>query len=259
MRRGWAGTALGMPFPICQTFVRQLGGYCRRGRGGQPPRTTPGTRAHGALGPGYRACMATKLAQLRELLAEISDLGRARALLAWDERTKMPPAGAESRAEQLATLARIRHQRLVSDELGRLLDEAAAETEAPYDSDEASLVRVARREWEKARRVPAELRAEITRTASLAERAWVAAKESSDFASFLPHLERNVELKRRYAECFEDFEGFQRPYDALLDDYEPGMGTDEVAAVLRELREGVRPLMAAASEGRGAVDGSCLP
>ena len=203
--------------------------------------------------------MATKLARLRELLAEISDLGRARALLAWDERTKMPPAGAEARAEQLATLVRIRHDRLVSDELGRLLEEAAGETEArPYDSDEASLVRVARRAWEKARRVPAELRAEITRTASLAERAWIAAKESSDFASFLPHLERNVELKRRYAECFEDFEGFQRPYDALLDDYEPGMGTDEVAAVLRELREGVRPLMAAASEGRGAVDGSCL-
>jgi carboxypeptidase Taq len=202
--------------------------------------------------------MATKLAQLRELLAEISDLGRARALLAWDERTKMPPAGAESRAEQLATLARIRHQRLVSDELGRLLDEAAAETEAPYDSDEASLVRVARREWEKARRVPAELRAEITRTASLAERAWVAAKESSDFASFLPHLERNVELKRRYAECFEGFEGFRRPYDALLDDYEPGMSTDEVAATLRDLRDGVRPLVAAVAERRGAVDGSCL-
>jgi carboxypeptidase Taq len=170
----------------------------------------------------------------------------------------MPPAGAESRAEQLATLARIRHQRLVSDELGRLLDEAAAETEAPYDSDEASLVRVARREWEKARRVPAELRAEITRTASLAERAWVAAKESSDFASFLPHLERNVELKRRYAECFEGFEGFRRPYDALLDDYEPGMSTDEVAATLRDLRDGVRPLVAAVAERRGAVDGSCL-
>ena len=72
--------------------------------------------------------MAARLDDLRIALAEISDLGRARALLAWDERTKMPPAGAEARAEQLATLARIRHQRLVSDELGRLLDQAAAET-----------------------------------------------------------------------------------------------------------------------------------
>src|SRR5919197_5678460 len=116
--------------------------------------------------------MSTTLEELRERLAEISDLGRARALLAWDERTKMPPAGAEARAEQLATLARIRHQRLVSDELGRLLDQAAAETNRlPYESQEASLVRVARREWEKARRVPAELRAEITRASSLAEHA----------------------------------------------------------------------------------------
>ncbi len=99
--------------------------------------------------------MAPRLDELRTVLAEISDLGRARALLAWDERTVMPPAGAEARAEQEATLARVRHQRLVSDELGRLLDQAAEQTDdLPYESDEASLVRVARREWEKARRVP---------------------------------------------------------------------------------------------------------
>jgi carboxypeptidase Taq len=201
----------------------------------------------------------SKLDQLRMLLAEVSDLGRARALLDWDERTQMPPAGAETRAEQVATLARIRHQRLVSDDLGRLVDEAAAETDGlPYESDEASLVRVARREWEKASRVPAELRAEITRTSSLAEHAWVGAKERSDFASFLPHLQRNVDLKRRYAECFEGFERFERPYDSLLDDFEPGMTTAEVGAVLAELRDGIRPLVAEISDRRDAVDDSCL-
>src|SRR5215207_9593929 len=147
--------------------------------------------------------MATELEQLRTLLGEISDLGRARALLAWDERTQMPPAGAEMRAEQVATLARIRHERLISDELGRLIDAAGAETESlPYESDAASIVRVARRWWEKARRVPAELRAEITRSSSLAEHAWVDARANSDFAAFLPHLRRNVELRRRYAACF---------------------------------------------------------
>ena len=108
-------------------------------------------------------------------------------------------------------------------------------------------MRVARREWEKARRVPAELRAEITRASSLAEHAWVEAKERSDFASFLPHLERNVELKRRYADCFDGFEGFEHVYDPLLDDFEPGMSTAEVGAVLGELRDGIRPL---ASEAR---------
>jgi len=143
------------------------------------------------------------LDELRRALAEISDLGRARALLAWDERTKMPRAGAEARAEQLATLTRIRHQRLTSDEVGRLLDHATAETNGlPYESEEASLVRVARREWEKARRVPAELRGEITRASSLAEHGWVEAKRRSDFAAFLPLLARNIELKLRYATCF---------------------------------------------------------
>jgi carboxypeptidase Taq len=203
--------------------------------------------------------MLAELGDLRTALAEISDLGRARALLAWDERTKMPPRGAEARAEQEATLARIRHQRLVSDELGRLLDQAAVRTnDEPYDSEQASLVRVARREWEKARLVPADLRAEITRTSSIAEHAWVEAKERSDFASFLPHLERTVELKRRYADCFDGFEGFEHVYDPLLDDFEPGMSTAAVGAVLGELRDGIRPLASKLADRRGAVDDSCL-
>ena len=171
----------------------------------------------------------------------------------------MPPAGAEARAEQLATLARVSHERLISDELGRLLDEAAKEVDGlPYDSTEASLVRVARRDWEKARRVPAELRAEITRAASLAEHAWAAHRERSDFAGFLPHLDRNVELRRRYAECFAGFPGFEHPYDPLLDDFEPGMTTTEVSTVLAELRDGVRPLVAEIPTSPNPVDDSCL-
>jgi carboxypeptidase Taq len=201
----------------------------------------------------------SKLDQLRTLLAEISDLGGAGALLDWDEWTKMPPGGAEARGEQQATLARIRHQLLLSDELGRLVDEAAAETDGlPYESDEVSLVRVTRREWEKARRVPAELQAEITRASSVAEHAWVEAKERSDYAAYLPHLERNVELKRRYAECFEGFGGFEHVYDPLLDDFEPGMTTAEVGAVLAELRDGIRPLMAEIADRGEPVDDACL-
>jgi carboxypeptidase Taq len=202
---------------------------------------------------------APKLDELRERLGEISDLGRARALLAWDERTQMPRAGIEPRAEQLATLARIRHERLISDELGGLIEAAASELDSlPYDSDEVSLIRVARRGWEKARRVPADLRAEMTRVSSLAEHAWAEARANSDFAAFLPHLERNVELRRRYADCFDGFEGFEHGYDPLLDDYEPGMTTPEVAAVLGDLRDGIRPLIAAIAECGVAVDDSCL-
>jgi len=197
--------------------------------------------------------------ELRQRLGEINDLGRARALLAWDERTQMPPAAIESRPEQLATLARLRHERLISDELGRMIEAAASELDSlPYDSDEASLIRVARRGWEKARRVPADLRAEITRSSSLAERVWEEARANSDFAAFLPHLERNLDLRRRYADCFDGFEGFEHEYDPLLDDFEPGMTTAEMAAVLAELRDGVRPLIDAIRGSGITVDDACL-
>jgi carboxypeptidase Taq len=199
------------------------------------------------------------LDELRERLAEVNDVGRARALLGWDERTHMPPAGAEVRSEQLATLARIRHRLLISDELGRLIDAAARETESlPYESDEASLVRVARRGWEKARRVPADMRAEMTRVASVAEHAWAEARANSDFAGFLPYLRQNVELRRRYADCYDGFEGFEHEFDPLLDDFEPGMTTPEISAVLGELRDGIRPLITAVAGSEEAVDDSCL-
>jgi carboxypeptidase Taq len=203
--------------------------------------------------------MATKLEELRAVLAEISDLGAARELLDWDQRTQMPAAGAEIRADQLATLARIHHERLISDELGALIETAAVEVDGrPYDSGEASLVRLARRQWEKARRVPGALEAEITRAASLAEHAWAEFRERSDFAGFLPHLERNIELRRRYAECFDGFPGFEHPYDPLLDDFEPGATTAEVRAVLAGLRDGIRPLFDRVVAAGEPVDDSCL-
>jgi carboxypeptidase Taq len=202
--------------------------------------------------------MSSKLDRVRERLAEINDLGQAGALLDWDQRTQMPAAAAETRAEQQATLARLSHQKLVSPDLGALLDAAAEEVATlPYESDQASLVRAARREWEKASRVPAELRAEITRSASLAEHAWETFRESSDFAGFLPHLTRNIDLRRRYADCFDGFPGFEHPYDPLLDDFEPGMTTAEVRALFGELREAIAPLVARVS-ACDPVDDACL-
>jgi carboxypeptidase Taq len=195
--------------------------------------------------------------ELRAIAGEISDLGRARALLAWDERTKMPPAGQRMRAEQLATLTRLRHQRLSSDELGRALD--AVEAELPEDAGageslEASLVRMTRREWDKARRVPAELRADTARATSLAERAWEQAREKNDFVAFLPHLERVIELRRRYIECFD----VEHPYDALLDDFEPGMTTATLEPVLDALQAGTVELLGEIDASGTEVDSSCL-
>lgn len=199
--------------------------------------------------------MATRsdLERLRELLGEIADLGRARALLFWDERTMMPPAGQAGRAEQLATLVRVRHRLLASDELARLLDRlAAAELADPID---AATVRMAARDAGKARRVPAELRAEMARAASDGERAWRGARLAGDFAAFLPALERNIELRRRYIDCFDELE---HPYDALLDDFEPGALTAEVAPLLASLRAGLVPIVAAIAERADAVDNAPL-
>ena len=192
--------------------------------------------------------------ELRERLGEIHDLGRAATLLAWDERTMMPAAGAGARAETLATLARVRHEMFIADEIGRLIDQARSEPWAdapPGESIDADLVRIVARDWEKARRVPSQLRAEMARASSIAETAWAEAKQRSDFAMLLPHLEENVELTRRFAECYEGFPGFSRTYDALLDEYEPEMTTDQMRGVLTELREGLVPLVAEAA-GNGA-------
>ncbi len=192
------------------------------------------------------------LTTLRERLAEIADLSRAAGVLGWDQRVTMPPRGTESRAESLATLGRIIHDRFTDPELGRLLDRLVAlEESLPSDSDDASLIRVTRRDYEKARRVPTELRVEMTRAAARGHHAWVVARRDDDFEAFLPYLRENVELKRRYVECFEPAD---HPYTALLDDYEPGMTTTEVAAVFAVLRPALTELVRTAPE----VDASFL-
>ena len=202
--------------------------------------------------------METALASLKERIGEIDDLDSASSLLGWDQQVMMPPGGAGVRAEQLATLERLSHEALTSDEIGRLLDELAShEDSLDYDSDDASLIRLVRRDWEKARRVPSELRAEMTRAASLAMPVWVKARQESDFSQFLPALRTNIELRRRYVECFDDYD---EPYDVLLDDFEPGMKTAEVRAVFDRLKEEQVPLVAAArQDGERPVRGATFP
>jgi carboxypeptidase Taq len=194
--------------------------------------------------------------ELRARLAEVADLRNAKQLLEWDHQTMMPPAGSSARAEALGTLERITHELFISEETGRLLERAIEELDgsAP-DSDDARIVSVARRRWEKARRVPVELAAEISRAAALAHDAWVQARRQSDFASFAPYLERNFELARRYIDCFDSYES---PYDVLLDDYEPDMRSTEVAGLFAELRSELVSLIATLREQSDRVDDSCL-
>jgi carboxypeptidase Taq len=196
------------------------------------------------------------LRELRVHLGELEDLRYASGLLGWDQQTMMPPRGAPTRAESLATLERITHEMFVGPETGRLLEAAEAESGAASpDSDDGALVRVTRRHWDKARRVPGALAADLARAASVGQEAWVTAREQSDFSLFAPYLTRNLELARQYVDCFD---GFDCAYDVLLDDYEPGARSADVAVLFDELKRELLPVIATLSEHVDAIDDSCL-
>jgi carboxypeptidase Taq len=197
--------------------------------------------------------LRSRFDELLRRLGEIADLEHIGSLLGWDEETKMPPLGAPARAEQRATLARIRHELATAPELGALLEELAElEESSERESFEASVVRVARRDYEKRRRVPSELRAEMTRAGSLGYRAWLEAREADDFEVLRPHLERRLALMHEYVACFAPVDD---AYDVLLDDHEPGMRTAEVEALFARLKDQLVPLVAAAGK---PVDDSFL-
>ena len=186
-----------------------------------------------------------QLETLKEKLGTVHDLGKAASLLGWDQQTMMPQRGGEIRAHQLATVGRLAHELFVSDEIGTLLDELRPYGESlDYDSDEASLIRVARRDYEKATRVPPSLTAQLSHTGSLSFGAWVAAKQKNEYESFRPWLEQMVELRQRYVECFPAADEL---YDTLLDDFEPEMKTAEVRSVFDRLKEELVPMVSAAA------------
>jgi carboxypeptidase Taq len=184
--------------------------------------------------------------ELLRRLGEISDIERTSSLLHWDQETKMPPLGAPARAEQLATLARLGHELGTAPELGVLLDELRTlEEESDPESFEASVVRVARRDHEKRRRVPSDLSAEMTRAASLGYGAWLEARAAGDFGVLRPHLEHRIELVREYVACHAPFDD---PYDVLLDDHEPGVRTSDIEPVFARLKTELVPLVAGLTE-----------
>jgi carboxypeptidase Taq len=198
---------------------------------------------------------ASPFDRLRVRLAEVNDLTKATTLLFWDQRVMMPPGGAGARAEALATVSRLTQERFIDGEIGRLLEELRSfEESSDYDSFEASLIRVTRRAYEKATRVPPELVGEMRRAAALGLAAWGPSKEQSDFAQLQPHLETLLELRQRYVACFDPPD---EAYDVLLDDYEPHMKTAEVREIFDRLKEELRPLIDEIGDA-GGVDDSFL-
>jgi len=194
-----------------------------------------------------------------ELIARVREgalLDSCAVLLGWDEETYMPRGGGEHRGNQMALLAGLQHARTTDPRIGALLAavEGSALVADPL-TPAAVNVREIRRTYDRARRLPRALVEELARTTSLAQQEWVTARQQADFALFQPWLEKIVRLKQCEAEAlgFED-----SAYDALLENYEPGARSAELAALFDALRHELVPLARALTAARRRPDGSVL-
>ena len=185
--------------------------------------------------------------ELTKRLQATALLESCASVLGWDEQTYMPPGGAEHRANQLSLLAGMCHERATHPEVGELLAEVERSSlAADGDSPVAANVREARRDFDRATRLPRRLVEELSHTCTLAQQAWVAARKKSDFAAFAPWLEKVVVLKREEAHAIGYGQGI--PYDALLDAFEPGMTAEQLGRLFNPLRDELVRLIAAIRE-----------
>jgi carboxypeptidase Taq len=199
--------------------------------------------------------MQDKLQELKTRLLEVDDLGSAAALLSWDQTTYMPPGGAEARARQMSTLARLAHEKLTDDAIGKLLDDLRPYEESlPYDSDDASLIRVSRRQYERQIKVPSDFVAEINNHAALSYQTWTEARPANDFNRVRPLLEKTLDLSRRFAEFFAPYDDIADP---LIDMSDFGMKAKSVRDVFSNLRGQLVPIVQAITN-QGRADDSCL-
>ena len=174
--------------------------------------------------------------ELLSLLRGAAVLGSCASVLGWDEQTFLPPAGADHRAEQLATLAGLTHERATSPRIGELLAELEQSGSLGDATSAMSVnVREARHSYDRVTKLPRALVEELSRTTTLAQTAWVSARKKSSFAEFLPWLEKMIGLKRQQAEALGYAGGV--PYDALLGEFEPGASSREIAAAFAPLRD----------------------
>jgi carboxypeptidase Taq len=198
-------------------------------------------------------------------------LGSCSAVLSWDEQTYMPTGGASHRGGQMALLAGLYHERATDPRVGELLSvlEDSPLVAAP-ESVVAVNVRELRRAFDRKVLLPKALVEELARTTSLAQHEWVAARSASDVSRFRPWLEQIVRLKRQEAACLTsstaknvastagevisdpsragDVASLPPAYDSLLDEYEPGANSAELATLFQDLRRDLVPLVAAITE-----------
>ena len=199
--------------------------------------------------------METDLQELTGYLGEINDLESINALLAWDQTTYMPSQGATARGRQMATLSTVVHAKHTSPAIGQLLDKLDTYvSQLPYESYEASLIRVARRNYEQWARVPSDYIAEFSNHMSESYTAWLAAREANDFTVVQPYVEKTLELSRQYSTFFPDHDHIIEP---LIDLSDYGMTAASIRSLFTELRQQLVPMVQAIQE-QPTTDDSCL-
>lgn len=199
--------------------------------------------------------MEAKLKELKTRLIEIDDLNKANAVLGWDQATYMPPAGAPSRGRQMATLGRISQEKFTDPAIGKLIDDLETVVEdLPYDSDDAALVRLTRRLYDRAVKVPPVWLSDFIEHSTRLYSIWAKARPENDFKSVVPHLEKTLDLSREYAEFFAPYDHIADP---LIDSSDYGMKAEDIRRVFGELREALVPIVAAITAQEPADD-SCL-
>jgi carboxypeptidase Taq len=185
--------------------------------------------------------MKEKLAELKLRLQEANDLRSAAAVLYWDQATHMPPGGAETRGRQLAQLSQIAQEKATDPAIGRLLDELQPYAESlPFEHDDAALIRVSRREYERATKLPPAFVAEVSNHLAASYQAWTTARPANDFAAVRPYLEKTLELSRRTADYFP---GYAHIADPLIDEADHGMTVASLRPLFAELRQALVPLV----------------
>jgi carboxypeptidase Taq len=182
-----------------------------------------------------------KLEELKHRLAEVNDLHSAAAVLGWDQTTYMPPGGAEARGRQIATLERLAHEKFTDPAVGKLLAHLESyEKSLPYDSDEAALIRVTRRDYGRAVKVPPPFVAKFSAHQAASYEAWVKARPADDFSAVRPYLEKTLEYSRELANYFP---GYDHIADPLIDFVDFGMKAATVSALFAELRKKLVPIV----------------
>ena len=190
--------------------------------------------------------------RLNDKLKRIHTLGSVSGLLGWDELVNLPPDSADQRQEQSAVLAEIGHGEATDPEIGSLLDELES-GKAPLSEEQSIVVRIARKEYDRATKVPAAYVSRKARLDSESYHAWVAAKQASDFSAFAPFLTKQLEYAKEYAGYLGQAE---TAYDCYIDRFDPGMDAATIAELFDKLKAELAPIVRSILDSNTKADTS---